>query len=66
MNKVALTSKNTGVKNLRAMIAEAAQEVLSDPDFGLELSATAKKRLLQARLTLRKTSPLSEISRKYF
>ena len=65
MGKVTLASKNTGVKNLRAMIAEAAQEVLSDPDFGLELSSTAKKRLLQARLALRKTSSLSAISKKY-
>ncbi|MEK7138017.1 MAG: hypothetical protein AAB787_00770 [Patescibacteria group bacterium] len=59
------TKRKTGTKNLRALIFEAAQEILSDPDFALELSDSVKKRLKVSR-TKSKTKSLSEIKKKYF
>ena len=48
----------------RTLIAETVREILEDPDFGLELSERAKRRLSQSRHS-KKTVPLSEIKRKY-
>ena len=58
------TKSKTGTKNIRALISEAAQEILSDPDFALELSDSVKKRLKTSK-TNSKTRSLSEIKKKY-
>lgn len=50
---------------IKTFIMRAIQEILTDPDFGLELSEEAKKRLQQASGISRKTIPLSEIKKKY-
>lgn len=52
---------------VRAFIARAAVEVLNDPDFGLELSKEAKKRLRKAKTQSprQKTVLFSEIKKKY-
>ena len=49
---------------LKIYVASVVQEVLEDPDFGLELSAQAKKRLRATRKVIRGVS-FSEIKKKY-
>lgn len=51
------------VKNL---IAQAVQDVLGDPDFGLELSLEARKRLNKEERDKAKLTPFSEIKKKYY
>ena len=52
-------------QTLKAAISQEIMAVLEDPDFGMELSAFAKKRLSQARKSKAKTIPFSEIKKKY-
>ncbi len=47
---------------LRGWVAQAVGEILNGPDFGLELSEAAKKRL---RRKSAKTMSFSEIKRRY-
>ena len=51
---------------IKVFILRALQEVLNDPDFGLELTERAKKRLRQASGTRQKTIPFSEVKKKYY
>ena len=53
-------------KEVKTFIIQAVNEVLNDPDFGLELSEKAKKRLRQALISKRKTISFSEIRKKYY
>ena len=64
MNLVA-TKKKALEPQLRAYIAESVREVLDDPDFGLELSETAKRRLREARTQSREYIPLATILKRY-
>ncbi len=50
---------------LRAAVAISVQEVLNDPDFGMELTAYAKKRLRAAMKDKGRGTPLAEIKKKY-
>lgn len=50
---------------LRAVIADSIQEILGDPDFGLELTAATKKRLQSAKNKKQNWTSLDEIRRKY-
>ena len=50
---------------VRAYIASALEELLSDPDLGLELSARAKKRIEKSARGGQKTFSLAEIRKKY-
>ena len=50
---------------LKAYIAESVREVLDDPDFGLELSATAKRRLKQAQKSSAKGISLATLLKRY-
>ena len=52
-------------KKLELFIIRAAYQVLSDPDFRLELSNKAKRRLRQALISKKKTVSFSEIKKKY-
>lgn len=51
---------------IKTFILRAIHEILSDPDFGLELSEKAKKRLRQAASSKQKTISFSEIKKKYY
>jgi len=53
-------------KEVKTFIIQTVNEVLNDPDFGLELSEKAKKRLHQALISKRKTISFSEIRKKYY
>lgn len=53
-------------KEMKTFVVQAINEVLNDPDFGLELSEKAKKRLRQANVSRRKTVYFSEIKKKYY
>lgn len=48
----------------KSLIMQAVNEILSDPDFGLELTKEAKARLKKFARD-RKTIPFSEIKKKY-
>ena len=50
---------------LRAVIADSIQEILGDPDFGLELTANIKRRLRVAMKDNKRGKSLSEIRAKY-
>ncbi len=50
---------------LKAEIVHSIREVLDDPDFGLKLSAKAKRRLNQARRSPGATIPLTELKRRF-
>lgn len=63
MNTVTIPTKTN--KELEVSIVRAAYQVLSDPDFGLELSNKAKKRLRQAETCDKKTISFLEIKKKY-
>ena len=64
MNLTASKSKNIEPR-LRAYIAESVREVLDDPDFGLELSEKAKRRLMAAQASSAKGIPLETILKRY-
>lgn len=51
---------------IRLEIIKALREILDDPDFGLEFTDYAKKRLRQAQKSKGKGIPLSEIKKKYY
>lgn len=46
-------------------IAEVVREILDDPDFGLELTDEARRRLRRATRDRRPGIPLEEIKRRY-
>ena len=46
-------------------IAQAVAEILTDPDFGLELRPAVRKRLEKIRSGKIKTIPLAQIKKKY-
>ena len=50
---------------LRALIADSIQEILGDPDFGLELTTYAKRKLNTSLKDTRRGKTLSEIRAKY-
>ena len=52
MNTVTIPTKIN--KELEVSIVRAAYQVLSDPDFGLELSNKAKKRLVKRKPATKK------------
>ena len=52
--------------NTKAFIVQAIQDIISDPDFGLEFTEGAIRRLKQASAKRIKTIPLSEIKKKYY
>jgi len=61
MNTLSVKKMNNKIK---ALISSAVFDVFNDPDFGLILSAKAKKRLsLSSKNT--KTVSLSQIKKKY-
>jgi len=64
MATLTITRKLT--KEVKTFIIQVVNEVLSDPDFGLELNEKAKKRLRQANVSKQKTVPFSEIKKKYY
>lgn len=61
MNTIAVQKVNNQIK---ALVSSAVFDVFNDPDFGLELSAKAKKRLSTSSKTGR-TFSLSQIKNKY-
>lgn len=50
---------------MRAIIAQALYEIVHDPDFGLELSEKAKRRLRGALQSRKKTMPFRTIKARY-
>lgn len=61
MNTIAVKKMNNQIK---ALISSAVFDVFNDPDFGLSLSAKAKKRLaISSRNS--KTLSLNQIKKKY-
>ena len=52
-------------QDLKAAISQEIVAILEDPDFGLELSTYAKKRLLMSQKNKIKITPFSQIKKKY-
>jgi hypothetical protein len=52
-------------QKMKIFAVRAVQEVLSDPDFGLALTAKAKKRLKSARVLRGEKISFSKILKKY-
>lgn len=50
---------------VKSLIMRAVYEVLGDPDFGLELSEKAERRLRKAGRSNSRGIPAAEIKRKY-
>lgn len=50
---------------VKVLVSQAAREVLEDPDFSLELSEEAKKRLCRATASRGKTISFTKIKKKY-
>ena len=50
---------------LKAVIAHSVREVLEDPDFGLQLTERANRRLRAVRSRRQKWTPLSIVVKKY-
>lgn len=65
MFKVATQDKKALSLEIRQQVVEVLRELISDPDFGLELTEKAKKRLRTAR-RIKKGIPLAEIIKKYY
>lgn len=53
-------------KELELSIIRAAYQVLSDPDFRLELSNKTKEKLRQVLISKGETVSFSEIKKKYY
>ena len=49
----------------KAFIVTALQEILEDPDFGMELTEKAKKRLERERVSSQETVSLEELKKNY-
>lgn len=49
----------------KVAIAEVVREILDDPDFGLELTDEAKRRLRRSMKDRRPGIPFEEIKRRY-
>ena len=62
---VAITIPRKLNKEVKTFIIQVIYEILNDPDFGLELSEKAKKRLRQSLISKQKTISLLEIKKRY-
>lgn len=51
---------------IRREVLVVLREVIDDPDFGLELTEKAKKRLRKAKSSKRKGVSFSEIKKRYY
>ena len=51
---------------LKVFIAQSIREILDDPDFGLELTEVAKKRLRAARKSKGRGISLADARKKYY
>jgi len=58
-----LSPKNINI--LRPLIIEAVEEVLGDPDLGLELTEKTKRRLRAVKKQTGATIPFSQIKNRY-
>ncbi len=58
------TNKKTDFA-LKSLILEAVSNVLSDPDYGLEIKSSFEKKLLSRKKDSSKSVSLAEIKKKY-
>jgi hypothetical protein len=62
----AILHKKAHGNELKAYTSQAVNDMLTDPDFGMELSAKAKNALRAARGTKEKTISLAAVIKKYY
>ncbi|MEK9175458.1 MAG: hypothetical protein AAB795_02590 [Patescibacteria group bacterium] len=65
MNLNTINTRKKSNIDVKVLVMRAVSEVLSDPDFGLEMRMQAQKRLREANVYYGKTISFSEIKRKY-
>ncbi len=53
-------------KEARVFIVHAVQEILSDPDFGLTVTAKVRKRLQNITIRKQPTISFSEIKKRHY
>jgi hypothetical protein len=62
----AVIAKNKKLsQEVKALVAQVVFEVLNDPDFGLRLSPTAKKRLTKVSSKKQTTISFADIKKRY-
>jgi len=52
-------------KEIKTLVAQTVHDVLSDPDFGLELTGKVQKRLRLVSNSRKKNIPFNQIKKKY-
>jgi len=67
MQNMVITTKEKRIQNLiKIAVAESVQSVLTDPDYGLDLKESFKKRLKKySAKNPKKLSSLEQIKKKY-
>ena len=66
-NMTTATQKHHIIESeLKALVAHSVREILDDPDYGLELKESFKKKLRLAQNSKAAGTSLTEIRRKYY
>lgn len=65
LKKKKVLAKERALIAQKVLISQAIGEILTDPDFGLEMTEYMKKRLERARKYKGKLVPFSEIKKRY-
>lgn len=67
MNRMVTAAKQKNIQpELKAFIAHSIREILDDPDFGLELTETAKRRLRAAKSKKQKWISHTDVKKKLY
>ena len=62
MNAATISGK---INEVKVFVSQAVRDVLEDPDFNLELSVEAKKRLRRVSAVRKRNISLADIKRKH-
>ena len=62
MNVATISNK---INEVKVFVSQAVRDVLEDPDFNLELSGEAKKRLRRVSAARKRNISLADIKRKH-
>jgi len=63
MVRISLEKKAIHSTNLKLLVIQTVREILDDPDFGLELTERAKKRLRASRQSNQSGVPFSDVKK---
>ena len=63
--EISINTTNLAGRRAKALIISVINELINDPDFGLELSPRAKKKLRAAAFSGKRNIPFSEIKKRH-